>query len=346
MTAIRAPGLESFLRKPDPAIAAVLIYGDEPGAVRDLAARAVKKLAGSLDDPFAVVNLQDSDLSGDPGRLVDEVLSQSMFVGTRVVWLREAGEAFARASAALLDGRVSGNVVVAEAGTLAKSSNLRQLFEKSPHALILPLYEADAGEAAGLARQVLAADGIRIAEDALHRFIELAGTSRSLVQREAEKLALYSMGQAEASLADVEAICGNDTGAEPDALADSVMSGDVAATDRLFQDLVAGGEDSGRLLSVVHNHVLRLQDIKAAAERGGQVAQLLRSVRPAIFFKRHDSFQAQLRAWSMADLVKAASTLGQAVMQTRQNAALGEAIASRCLLSLARRGMALRHDRS
>lgn len=346
MTAIRLQGFEGFLRKPDPSIAAILIHGEDPGAVRDVAARAVERLAGSVSDPFAVIVLQDGDLAGDPRRLADEVLSRSLFGGSRVVWLREAGDAFARACGPLLDGSMSGNVVIAEAGPLARSSGLRQMFEKSPHALLLPLYEADGDEAAALARQILASDGLRIGEEPLHRFIELAGTSRSLVRREAEKLALYCLGQTEVSTADVEAVCGNHAGAEPDQLADAVMGGDIATTDDLFRRLVAGGIDAGRLLVAVHTHVQRLQDIKSAAERGGEVTQLLRTARPMIFFRRHDSIRAQLAAWPMAELVAAGSTLGEAVMQSRLNATLAEAIASRCLLSLARKALALRQDRA
>ena len=70
MTAIRPQGLEGFLRKPDPAVGILLIYGDEPAAIRDLAARAVKQVAGSLDDPFTVVRLDDGALAADPARLV------------------------------------------------------------------------------------------------------------------------------------------------------------------------------------------------------------------------------------------------------------------------------------
>ena len=39
MTAIKPAGLDAFLRKPDPAIAAILIYGEEGDAVRELAQR-------------------------------------------------------------------------------------------------------------------------------------------------------------------------------------------------------------------------------------------------------------------------------------------------------------------
>ena len=81
MTAIKPAGLDAFLRKPDPAIAAILIYGEEGDAVRELAQRAVKKVAGSLDDPFAVAVLAEQDVASDPARLVDEVQSMSMFGG-------------------------------------------------------------------------------------------------------------------------------------------------------------------------------------------------------------------------------------------------------------------------
>lgn len=345
MTAIKPAGLDGFLRKPDPAIAALLIYGEEPEAVRELAARAVKKVAGSLDDPFTVTTLMEQDLSADPARLTDEVQSISMFGGSKAVWVKGAGEAFLKAVLPMLEGKVSGNLVVAEAPALAKSSQLRAVFEKSPQALVVPLYEAEAGEIASLAEQILAADNLRIGPDALARFIELAGTSRSLVRREAEKLALYALGRGRVSLEDVEAVCGNDTGATASDLADAVFGGDVEESDRLFHELVRGGEDAGRLLGSVHQQALRLQEFRLAIDRGAQAEQVVKQARPMVFFKRQRVIIPQLRVWSLSDLVTAGSTLSANVLAARQNAGLAEAIAGRCLLSLARKGLSLRLDR-
>ena len=345
MTAIKPAGLDSFLRKPDPAIGAVLIYGEEGDAVRELASRAVKKVAGSLDDPFAVVTLLEQDLSGDAARLADEVQSISMFGGQKAIWVKAAGDSLLKAVAPVLEGKVSGNLVVAEAGALGKSSALRAMFEKSPHALVVPLYEAEAGEIAQMVEQLLSRDNLRIGPDALARFVELSGTVRGLVKREAEKLALYCLGAERVSLEDVEAVCGNDTGASPDELADSVFSGDVAEADRLFHDLVRGGQDAGRLLSAVHAQALRLQEFRVAIDRGAQAEQVVKQARPPVFFKRQRMVLAQLRAWSLSDLVTAGSTLSANVLAARQNAGLAEAIAGRCLLSLARKALALRQDR-
>jgi DNA polymerase III subunit delta len=345
MTALKAQAVDAFLRRPDPAIGVLLIYGEEPDAVREIAARAVKRIAGTLDDPFSVVTLQDGDLGGDPARLSDEVQSLSMFGGNRAIWIKGADQGFLKAAAPILDGKVKGNFIVAEAGNLAKSSQLRVAFEKSQHAHVVAVYAAETGEIAGLVEQVLAEDNLRIGHEAIQRFIELAGTSRGLVRRELEKLSLYCLGASQVSVEDVEAICGNDTGANPDALADSVFQGEVDVADRLFQTLVQEGTDAGRLVMVAHGHVLKLQDFRLAIERGMSVEQALRSARPPIFFRRQNKVHAQLRAWPMAELIKAGTTLAAAVLQTRQNAGLAEAIASRCLLSLSRKGRELRSDR-
>jgi DNA polymerase-3 subunit delta len=72
---------------------------------------------------------------------------------------------------------------------------------------------------------------------------------------------------------------------------------------------------------------------------------VVKQARPPVFFRRQRLVTAQLRAWGLSDLVTAGSTLSANVLAARQNADLAEAIAGRCLLSLARKGLALRLDR-
>lgn len=345
MTAIKPQALEAFLRRPDPGIIAVLIYGEDGEAVRELAERTVGKMAGSSVDPFNVASLSEADLAADPARLADEAQSISMFGGSRVIWVRGAGDAFLKSVTPLLQQEAAGNLIVAEAGILAKSSRLRALFETSTNSLILPLHQAQSGDIAGLVEQSLADNGLRIGADALARFIELCGSSRSLARREAEKLALYAMGSERVSLADVEAICGNDTGASPEALADSVFSGEVEVADRLLHDLLQSGEDAGRLLSAIHQQSLRLSEFRLAIDRGASSDQVVKQSRPVIFFRRQPIIQAQLRAWGLSDLVAAGSTLLSGILAIRQTSRLSQAIANRCVLSLARKAAALRRDR-
>ena len=106
-----------------------------------------------------------------------------------------------------------------------------------------------------------------------------------------------------------------------------------------------GGQDAGRLLGIVHMQALRLAEFRLAIDRGATADQVVKQARPPVFFRRQRLVMAQLRAWSLSDLVTAGSTLSANVLAARQNAGLAEAIAGRSLLSLARKGLALRLDR-
>ena len=57
MSVLRPSGLDAFLRKPDPGIGAVLIYGDEPDAVRDERARVLRALPKAVH-PFARIAIE------------------------------------------------------------------------------------------------------------------------------------------------------------------------------------------------------------------------------------------------------------------------------------------------
>ena len=212
--------------------------------------------------------------------------------------------------------------------------------------MIVPLYEADDSDLNGALDQVLGKDKLRIEPDARYRFLELVGSSRGLLRREAEKLSTYAMGQAVVSLADVEAVCGNGAAAGNDELVDAAFTGDVAEVDRCFQIMIRAGTDAGRLVSVAHLHGLRLQDFKLAIARGATAGQVLKSVKPPIFFKRMSVIHTQLNLWSLPALLSACASLAGGILQVRRNAALGESIASRVLLAVARNGRALRAERN
>lgn len=342
MAILKVSALDGFMRKRNPAIGAVLVYGDDQGQVRDLASKLVLQIAGSLDDPFSVTPLDEEALSGDPGRLADEVLSLSFSGGGRVVWMRGAGQNFLKAIEPVLDGSVKGNLVVAEAPNLPKSSSLRGKFEASQHAAIVPVYEADAESMADTIRVELQGLGLRIEEDARIRLVELAGRGGLTLRREIEKLAIYCQGEPAVTLEHVEAICGDGLWAETVDLADAVFGGDIEDADRYFTHLVTSGVDPGRLLSAAHAHALRLMEFRLNVDRGMSVEQAVRSARPPIFFKRQPTFRSQIDAWKAESLLPAAASLHAAMLQERLNAGLSESLANRALLAVARMSRSFR----
>ena len=77
--------IDGFLRRPDPQIRAVLLYGPDAGLVRERADTLAKTICPELHDPFRVAELTGAVLAADPARLVDEAAQISLMGGRRVV---------------------------------------------------------------------------------------------------------------------------------------------------------------------------------------------------------------------------------------------------------------------
>jgi len=339
---VKSGSLEASLRRLDPKLRAILIYGSDESRIRELAAGAVRKVAGSIDDPFAVKRLLAGDLAKAPGRLLDEVQSLSMMGGRKVVWIGGADDQLVKTIEPVLSAERAGNLVIAEAENLSKSSALRQVFEGSEAAWIVPVYEPNPAEARDYVAKLVAGHGVQAEQAALALLVESYGTDLGLLRQEVEKLVTYCAGQPGIVLADVEAVCASGGELRFDDAVDAVFDGDVERAEQLALRLVESGEDLGQIAMACHRHAVRLQELQLAIGKGQAMEQAVRGARPAIFFKRVPRVLGQLRIWELAELLKVGATLGSIVAQTRMTPSLAEAIAMRGLLSLSQRGRALR----
>lgn len=342
MAIVKSGSFESSLRRPDPKLRAILIYGSDEARIRELAAAAVRRVAGSIDDPFSVERLEAGDLAKVPGRLIDEIQSLSLMGGNKVIWIGGADDQFTKAIEPVLRSESAGNLVVAESGNLSKSSTLRQVFEGSEVAWIVPVYEPGPAEARDYVAKQVAGHGMQVDQAAVGLLVESYGADLGLLRQEVEKLATYCAGQPGIVLADVEAICTSGGELRFDDAVDAVFDGDVERAEQLVLRLVESGEDLGQIAMACHRHAVRLQELQLAIGKGQAVEQAVRGARPAIFFKRVPRVVQQLRIWELTELLKVGATLGSVVAQTRTTPSLAEAIAMRGLLSLSQRGRALR----
>lgn len=342
MAVVRSGNVEAGLRRLDPNIRVILFYGADEAKIRQLAMSAVRRVAGSLDDPFNVQRLSEADFSKSPGRLIDEVQALSLLGGRRVVWVEGAEGQFLKAVEPVLARDTSGNLIVAEAGNLAKSSPLRNLLEASELAWIVPVYEPSAAEAQEFLQSAFTAKGLSADSGVGVLLLQSYGTDLGLLQQEVEKLSLYRLGASEVTVDDVEAVCASAGEVGFDDLIDAALRGDLHRTEELLVRLAGAGQDIGQVASACLRHVVRLQEFHLAIDRGQSADQALRGARPAIFFKRLGDVQLQLRIWDLRELTSLAATLADAIQKGRLAQGLGATSGMRSLLSVAHRGQVLR----
>jgi DNA polymerase-3 subunit delta len=336
---------EAFLKAPDGAVRAVLLYGPDEGLVRERALALVSRVAEDPADPFRVAELTLSQLKDDTARLVDEAAALSLTGGRRVVRLRDGGDGLTEAMRGLLESPAGEALVVVEAGDLPARSSLRRLFEGAEAGAAVACYRDEGRGLQSLITQMLAQDDLTAAPDALAYLSAHLGGDRQVTRRELEKLGLYMAGpggRGRVELDDVLASIGDSAELTLDDVAYAVADGDFAGLDRALQRSFREGSNPVAALRAVARHFLRLHQVARQAVQGTPLEDAVKRLRPPVFWKLSGRFRRQAGAWSARRLAWSLERLIDAEAACKQTGAPGEALASSALLAIARRAPARR----
>ncbi len=328
--------IEGFLRRPDPDIRAVLLYGPDAGLVRERAENLARTVCPDLHDPFRVAELTAATLAGDPARLADEAAQISLMAGRRVIRVRDAGDPLAPLFTRFLSDSVGDGLVVAEAGDLPARSVLRRAFDDSPAAAAIGCYPDSARDLATMIRDACAEHRIGISRDAQDFLVEHLGGDRLLTRSELEKLTLYAGDGGRVELDDARAVVADSALLSLDDALFAAVEGHAAALDRALARVFQEGGSPVTVIRALLRHLQRLHLLAARIAGGLSVEDAIRSARPPIFFKEQDSWRRQLARWNERRLRGALSRVAEAEFHMKLTGLPAETICREAMFGLTR----------
>lgn len=330
--------IEPFLKSPDAACRAILVFGPDLGLVNERVQRLMKGVVPDTSDPFRVAELTPAALKETPSRLSDEAAALAFGGGRRVVVLRDAGDGQTSALSSFLANPMGDALVVVEGGELGPRSSLRKLFEGADNACALACYGDEGGSLAGVIQDELKSAGLMAEPDAMAYLIEHLGGDRRLTRAEMAKLALYMGGPGRVSLADATACIGDTAALGLDDLALSTADGDHGGAQRVLDRLLREGASPIQMIRAVARHFLRLHLAAGLMAQGKSVDQAMAALKPPVIFKAADRFRRQLSRWPGDRLGKALDVLTEAEMDCKTTGMPAAEITSRALMMIARAG--------
>lgn len=333
--------IEGFVRKPDPAMQAILVFGPDNGLARERATQLAKGATADPNDPFLVAHLTGEDIAADPARLMDEAAAIPLTGGRRIVRVRDAspstpgaGEAVTRAVRALLEDPPGDSLVILQAGDLNPRSPLRKLFESADNGVAVPCYADDGAQLDRLIDEVLSPHGITLSPDARAWLSANLGSDRGVTRAELEKLALYAGDNTRLERTDVEA-CIDDNGLQSmDRIVIAAGAGDRAELDRALTAGLAEGQNPVSILRAMNWHLQRLQWIKAGLDSGQDGRRAAQGLQPPIFVMHVDRFIGQARRWSVSALARGMQGVVEAERLCKQTGIPMESVCGRALLQI------------
>ena len=338
--------IDRFVADPPKVVRLFLVFGPDAGAVSERA-RRLEAVAIARDPAGgSIVRLGPEQLSGDPGRLVDEAHATPLFGGDPILRV-EARDARINLKAALdplLERPPERATIIVEAGDLAAGNALRKAFEGAAQAAALPCYADGPQDVAALARSMAAEAGLTIEGPALEALVAQLGGDRLETRAEIEKLILYVGRDGRISPEHVAAIVGENVEVRADQLIDAALLGRSEAVAADLMRLEAEGASAAGLLTQSLRQVMALGLLRAEVEAGKPASAAVAAARPPIFFKRRDDVEAALRLWPQQRLRQARALIQNAILRSRRRPELDHALLSDALLRISDMGRRL--DRS
>ena len=349
MTALKGKAIDAFVKKRDPSIAAILIYGPDLGLVRERADTLARDVVTDLKDPFNAIELSDQDIKAEPTKLADEATALSFAGGERLVRIRTGGDAASKAAQILLNGLDDKSIkpnalVIIEGGDLSPRSALRKMFEKSKAAVSLPCYVDGPAQVRALANDNAKAEGLQFDDDALDLLTTMLGEDRGVSRSEIDKLILYKGlksqrdGPATISLHDVRHVLADGVSDMADEAAASVADGNPKLlTTALYRSQSAGASPI-TLLRALQRAFSRLHLAQSYISKGESAANAMKRLKPPVFFIEQRAFENRLRKWPMANLERALDLLVEAELDAKTTGYPQREIVERTALKLSLMG--------
>ena len=333
---IAAHQVDAFLKKPDPKVRGVVIYGKDDGLVAERAMALARTVCDDLKDPFRVVDIAGDALRADPARLADEFSAMSLLGGRRVVRVRPAGEESAAALENLAAATAGDALIVLEAGNLAPRSQLRTLAETEACLAALPCYMDNKDVLEALVESSARAAGLSVETDALDWIVERLGGDRGQTRSEIDKLLLYKAddtGKA-ITLDDAFAVLGDTAAIGIDDVIIATFDGEPEALDRALDRVFAERGNPVQLVRALQRHADQLH-LVASHTRNGNFEGAMFRARGLPRGPMRQAFQRHLHVWPLPRLSAALTTILDAEIDCKTTGLPDEAIARRLCSRLA-----------
>ena len=325
-----------YLAKPDPAKAALVIFGEDAMRVALKRAEAVLALGGPhADGEMRLTRIPAADLRKDGAALLDAIKASSFFPGARVVVVEDATDGLTATLQTSFDAWRPGDAnIVVTAGNLTGKSTLKTMAEKHFAVMCIGLYD-DPPTREEIEAELNRAGLSQVPGDAM---AELLTLSRALdpgdFRQTLEKIALYKFQDPlPLTPAEIAALAPATMETEAEELLDAVAELQMGSIGPILRRLEGQGVLPVTLCIAGLRHFTTLHLMSTDPEGPASGFAKARG-----FFKRRDRMMKQAGSWTTRQIEKALSLLVETDLTLRSSSrAPAMAVMERTLIRIARR---------
>ncbi|MCW2315835.1 DNA polymerase III, delta subunit [Rhodoblastus acidophilus] len=333
MVAITNSEADDFVAAPPARYFILLLFGSDRGLVAERLALASRHFMGEARGQK--IQLSGDAVAAEPLVLVDEANSIDMFDrAQRVICVSVGGKSILPALEMIAKAPPQNCLILLEAGDLRRDAPLRKWVEAQAFAASIECRPDEPRSLLRLVEKELAAAGREIEPSARDALLGVLGEDRIATRNEIEKLLLFTHGQDEIRLSDVQAICYDPNLSQMDAVIDGFFSRERSAMLDLLLGAHLSGADPTALLLAMMRHVLAMHRSFGLNNVNDALQTFLRGTGG---YSRKAELTRQLKSVAPGEALELIRTLQGFTQATRQSPTLFNQRLVRLLLSRSNR---------
>jgi DNA polymerase-3 subunit delta len=326
--------IETFLRAPGKEHRACLVYGPDSGLVRERCKLIREAFLGKNADSFALAELDMPRILEDPALLADELRMVHMLADKRVIFVRGATDKLTKIIEDAAEFLHDGIFLLVAGDDLSSRSSLRAWFEKAGNAASLPCYHDEARDIQQVIQKYFATESIIAEDGVLPYLLQQLGNDRSVTQQELTKIALFAGDTKRISLQEVRALIDYNRDVELDDVVHAVADRNLQQMDHLLQVQIRENPSPVPYLRALQRYFNRLYALRIQCDGGRNAEDLIKSLRPPVFYKNVPIMVKHVQNWKLDQIVKALRILIEAELASKSSDIPAFAASSRKLMQI------------
>lgn len=283
----------------------ILIYGENYGLKNEINTKIKNQFSGQE------INYEENDVLKRLDEFRNLIKNRSLFDGKKIITIKRCTEKIYQIIFEIVDYKME-DLIIIDCGTLDKRSKLRNFFEKSKKAVIIPTYKDDYQSLINISRDFFSQNKISISQETLSLLVSRCNGDRGYLKLELEKISNYITEKKNISLEEIYKLTNLYENYSATELVDSSLLKNVKKTCSILNESNYSQDDTFLIIRILLQKSKRILSLINEIDTGKNIDNALQEHRPPIFWKDKPIVKQQIKMWNydkIKDLISKINSL-------------------------------------
>ena len=298
-----------------------LFYGENQGHKDELIEKNFKK---KFQDNTYI--FEEREILEKKEIFFNQILTKSFFEKEKLIIINRATDKIKNLIEEIYDKNIEDLIIVINANTLEKKSNLRKFFEKEKSVFCVPFYEDNNQTLNSIISQFFRNKKIPVSQQLINILVERSRGDRKNLNNELQKIENILLNKKNIKLHDIIKLTNLADNYSASELIDHSLVKNTRKTVSIINENNYTDEDNIIIIRTLLSKLKRLLKIRELIVKKNSIDQAISSFKPPIFWKDKPVVTQQINSWGLNELKNLIYESNKIEFLIKKNSTIGKNI--------------------